>query len=151
LYAICSSEQRGLLLKRTSREKSEASCTNHSDSPARDYVCDDDSQDAEINSLGFCIHYVHNNANVFIRVVGIVTGYGLDDRGVGVRVSVGSRMFSSPRRPHRLSGSTNLLSNGYWGLFPPGVKRPGREVDHSPATSAEVKQIWLYTSIPPLA
>jgi hypothetical protein len=26
--------------------------------------------------------------------VGIVTGYGLDDRGVGVRVPVGSRIFS---------------------------------------------------------
>jgi hypothetical protein len=32
-------------------------------------------------------------------VVGIATGYGLDDRGVGVQVAVGSRIFSSPRRP----------------------------------------------------
>jgi hypothetical protein len=30
--------------------------------------------------------------------VGIVTGYGLDDGEVGVRVLVGSRIFSSPRR-----------------------------------------------------
>jgi hypothetical protein len=35
-------------------------------------------------------------------VVGIVTGYGLDDQGVGVRIPVGSRIFSSPRRPDRL-------------------------------------------------
>jgi hypothetical protein len=35
-------------------------------------------------------------------VVGIATGYGLDDRGVEVRVPVGSRIFSSPRRPDRL-------------------------------------------------
>jgi hypothetical protein len=35
------------------------------------------------------------------NVVGIATGYGLDDRGVGVRVLVGSRIFSSPRRPDR--------------------------------------------------
>jgi hypothetical protein len=34
-------------------------------------------------------------------VVGIATGYGLDDRGVGVRVQVGSRIFSSPQRPDR--------------------------------------------------
>jgi hypothetical protein len=34
---------------------------------------------------------------------------GLDDRGVGVRVPVGSRIFSSPRSP------PNLLSNGYQG------------------------------------
>jgi hypothetical protein len=36
------------------------------------------------------------------RAVGIATGYGLDDRGVGVQVPVGSRLFSSPRRPDRL-------------------------------------------------
>jgi hypothetical protein len=35
-------------------------------------------------------------------IVGIASGYGLDDRGVGVRVPVGSRIFSSPSRPHRL-------------------------------------------------
>jgi glutamine synthetase len=34
-------------------------------------------------------------------VVGIAIAYGLDDRGVGVRVPVGSRIFSS-RRPNRL-------------------------------------------------
>jgi hypothetical protein len=31
--------------------------------------------------------------------VGIATGYGLDDRGVGVRVPEGSRILSSPHRP----------------------------------------------------
>jgi hypothetical protein len=31
--------------------------------------------------------------------VGIATVYGLDDPGVGVRVPVWSRIFSSPRRP----------------------------------------------------
>jgi hypothetical protein len=31
--------------------------------------------------------------------VGIATGYELDDRGVGVRVPVGSRIFSTSPRP----------------------------------------------------
>jgi hypothetical protein len=44
-------------------------------------------------------------------IVGIATGYGLDDRGVGVRVPVGSRIFSSPRRPDRLWGPPSPLSN----------------------------------------
>jgi hypothetical protein len=35
-------------------------------------------------------------------VVGITTSYGLDKRGVGVRVPVGSRIFFSPCRPDRL-------------------------------------------------
>jgi hypothetical protein len=32
------------------------------------------------------------------------------------------------------------------GALSPGVKRPRREVDHSPPTSAEVKKMWIYTS-----
>jgi hypothetical protein len=52
--------------------------------------------------------------------VGIATGYWLDDRGVGVRVLLGSRIFTSPRRLDRLWGSPNLLSNGYRRLFPGG-------------------------------
>jgi hypothetical protein len=37
---------------------------------------------------------------------------------------------------------------GTGGSFP-GVKQQGREADHSPPTSAEVKKIWIYTSTPP--
>jgi hypothetical protein len=48
-------------------------------------------------------------------VVGTATGYGLDDRGVGVRVPVRSRIFCSPR-----GGSHNLLSMGTGGSFPGG-------------------------------
>jgi hypothetical protein len=31
----------------------------------------------------------------------------------------------------------------------PGVKRPGREINHSPTASAEVRNKWRYTSTPP--
>jgi hypothetical protein len=31
-----------------------------------------------------------------------------------------------------------------------GVKRPGREPDHSPPYSAEIKYEWIYTSTPPI-
>jgi hypothetical protein len=47
--------------------------------------------------------------------VGIATGYGLDERGVGVRVPVGSRIFSSLHHPDRI-----YISNGYRGLFSRG-------------------------------
>jgi hypothetical protein len=45
--------------------------------------------------------------------VSIAPGYGLDDREVGVRVPVGSRIFTSPCRPDRLWGPRNLLYNEY--------------------------------------
>jgi hypothetical protein len=49
--------------------------------------------------------------------VGIADGYGLNDRGVGVRVPVGSRIFSSPRCPDRLWGppmGTGGKAAGAW-------------------------------------
>jgi hypothetical protein len=71
--------------------------------------------------LWFCIFGRSRDSGVSIATV-----RGLDDRGVGVRVPVGSRIFSSPRRPDRLWGPPNLLSNGCGGSF------PGGEADHSP-------------------
>jgi hypothetical protein len=86
-------------------------------------------------------------------VAGIATGYGLDDREVGVRVPVGSRIIFSPRRPDRFWGPPSLLSIGYrgGGAHSPGAKHRVREADHSPPASAEVKKMWIYTSTPPYA
>jgi hypothetical protein len=66
--------------------------------------------------------------------VGIATGYGLDDQG--------EREFES-----RYRKKFSLLHIVQTGSFP-GVKRQGREADHSPLTSAEVKKMWIYTSTP---
>jgi hypothetical protein len=35
-------------------------------------------------------------------------------------------------------------------VFSLGVKRPGGEADHSPPSSADVKNAWSYTSTPPV-
>jgi hypothetical protein len=78
-------------------------------------------------------------------VVGIATGYGLNDRGVGVRASVGSRIFSGTL------GSTKPPIQGVPGAPLPGVKRPWGEADHSSPASAEFKKMWIYISTPPYA
>jgi hypothetical protein len=48
--------------------------------------------------------------------VGIVTGYGLDDRGVGVRVPVGPRIFTSTCSSDRIWGPPTGM-----GSISPGV------------------------------
>jgi hypothetical protein len=83
------------------------------------------------------------------RAVGIATGYVLDDRRVGVRVPVRAKFFSSPRRPNQFWSPPSFLSKGYQGIFFSfGVKRPESETDHSVGTSAEVTNMWIYTSTP---
>jgi hypothetical protein len=57
--------------------------------------------------------FINNNKNYGMSrasVVDIATGHGLEDREVRVRIPVGSRIFSSPRRPDH-------VSNGNLGLF----------------------------------
>jgi hypothetical protein len=84
------------------------------------------------------------------NVVGIATGYRMDDRGVGVRVPVGQE-FSLLHVVQTGSGvhptSYSMDSGGSF----PGVKAAGCESDHSPPASAEVKKMWIYTSTPPYA
>jgi hypothetical protein len=63
------------------------------------------------------------------------TDYGLDNLG---SIPGTARFFFSPQRPARVWGPLSLLSNGYRGSLP-GGKRQGSEADHSPPTSAEVK------------
>jgi hypothetical protein len=79
--------------------------------------------------------------------VGIATGYGLDDKESefvycwGQEFSVLHFQTSSGVHP-----PSYLMGTGGPLL---GVKRPGREADHSPPTSTEVKKMWVYTSTPP--
>jgi len=75
--------------------------------------------------------------------------FRLDDRGSipgSGRKSI-FIFFSLPPRPDRLWSPPILIFKGYRG-FVLGVKRPGREADHSPPSSSEVKNGWNYVSTP---
>jgi hypothetical protein len=86
-----------------------------------------------------------NKFRILNEVVGIATSYGLDDQGIGVRVPVGSRIFSTSSRP--ALGSTQPPIQWVRGAFSLVLKQPGREADNSPLASA--KKMWIYTSTPP--
>jgi hypothetical protein len=80
--------------------------------------------------------------------VGMATGYGLDDRGVGVWVLMGQEFALL----HVVQTGSEAHPTSYpmgTGDSFPRVKRPGCEADHSPPTNAEVKKTWTYTSTPP--
>jgi hypothetical protein len=87
----------------------------------------------QIKSLQFMLQYIQYfciNQEIIYQiitvcmsrdnVVGIATGYGLDNGGVGVRVPVGPRIFFSPLRPDWLWGPPSFLSMDTGGSFPGG-------------------------------
>jgi hypothetical protein len=57
------------------------------------------------------------------------------------------RCFSSPESPARVWGPPSPLFNGYRSSLR-GVKRLGREADHSPPSGTKVKYEWSYSSDP---
>jgi hypothetical protein len=95
-------------------------------------------------------NFVRHKSYMVIRhsVVGIATAYRLDDRGGRSSNPGGGKnfLFSTSSRP--ALGPTQPPIQWVPGALSPGVKRPGREADHPPPTSAEVKKILIYTSTP---
>jgi hypothetical protein len=85
---------------------------------------------------------------IIINVVGIATSYGLRNRissPGGVKNLLLSQIVQTGSGFHQTSYPMVP------GALSPGVKRPGREADHSPPTSAEVKKMWMYSSTLPYA
>jgi hypothetical protein len=78
--------------------------------------------------------------NSRVSSVGIALGYGPDDRGSRIRFPAAAGNFSLHYRVQNGSGALPAsYPMGTRSSFP-GVKRPGREADHLPPSSAEVKE-----------
>jgi hypothetical protein len=70
----------------------------------------------------------------------IVSGYGLDDRAIGVRSPAGENDFSCSLCVQTGSGAHPAsCTMGTGAPLPGGKERPGRDADHSPPSSAEVE------------
>jgi hypothetical protein len=78
-----------------------------------------------------------NYSELFLNVTGRTVRFSIPGKG--------KSLFSSPKRRDRLWGPPSLLSNGYRCSFR-GVKQPGREFNHLPPFSAEVKNEGRYSS-----
>jgi hypothetical protein len=63
--------------------------------------------------------------------------------------SVKNFLFSTSSR--KALGFTQPSIQWVPGDISPGVKRQGNEANHSPTATAEVKNMWIYTSTPPHA
>jgi hypothetical protein len=72
--------------------------------------------------------------------VGIALGSGLDDRGSRIRFPVGAGNYSLHHRVQNGSGAHPAFYPMRTRGFSVGVKGPGSEADHSPPSSAEVKE-----------
>jgi hypothetical protein len=76
------------------------------------------------------------------------TGLGAGWLGFESRQGLGIFLFASASRP--ALGPTQPPIQWISGALSLVIKRPGREADHSPPSSAEVKNAWGYTSTPPI-
>jgi hypothetical protein len=81
--------------------------------------------------------------HLYLVLSHIKVDYWLNSPGFEFRQ--GQESLRPPYRPDRLWGTPSVIFNWHRGAFP-DVKRPGREADHSPPSSVEVKNEWIYTS-----
>jgi hypothetical protein len=82
--------------------------------------------------------------------VSIALGYGLDNHILGFDSWQGLGIFLFTTTSRMAVGLTQPPIQWVSRALPLGVKWPGHEADHSPPSSAKVKNAWSYTSTPPI-
>jgi hypothetical protein len=82
-----------------------------------------------------------------IFIVISATGWTIGVLGFDSRLGLGILPFTTASR--MALGPTQPPTQWVSGALSLEVKRPGPKTDHSPPSSAEVKNAWSYTSAPP--
>jgi hypothetical protein len=93
--------------------------------------------------------YIHSFANIHLleswdSAFGIATNYGLGGWGVRVWIPVGAIFFSSPCHPDRFWGPPSLSCNGYWGMFPLGIKQLTTHLQLAPSSRIVYMDLLVY-------
>jgi hypothetical protein len=88
----------------------------------------------------------HRDNFIFLSRCGGIFSRNTDDRGFESRKGPRILLFTTVSRP--ALGHTQPLIQWVPGASSVGAQRSGREDDHSPPSSAEVKNAWSYTSHP---
>jgi hypothetical protein len=102
------------------------------------------------NNIINATHRSHKTVTVYLKSVqlsGTALGHGVDDWGFESRQGLEMFIFTTASRP--VLGSTQPPIQWVPGAISRGVKRPGRKADHSPPSSAEVKEcVEIYLHCP---
>jgi hypothetical protein len=75
-----------------------------------------------------------------VRLISVNRNSSVD---TGTELAAVRFFFSSPKHRKQALGTIQPTIT-----TAPGVKRPGREADHSPPFNAYVRNVWRYTAIP---
>jgi hypothetical protein len=92
-----------------------------------------------IHILSYYFFKIHVKSKSRDSPVCTVLGYGLDDRGSRVRFPAGLGIFLFTTTSRIVPGPNQSPIHWVPWALSVGVKRPGREADHSPLSSTEVK------------
>ena len=104
-----------------------------------------------VDVISFFVRWQYNGYITYCSsdsVLGIATTYALDSSGFESQQGQ-EIFFLFQNRPDRVWDPPSLAFNRYRVSFPE-LQRWGCKVDHLPPPSAEVKNEWSYTSIPPI-
>jgi hypothetical protein len=89
------------------------------------------------------INYFRYNVTIPIKILGVLEGEHSTEPGYQVSTATGLELDASSRL---ILGPTQPPTQRVQEALSSGETRPGCEADHSPPTSSELENTWIYIS-----